>query len=109
MSHSSSSSLFLISPGGFLAANMVNALLARILIAYDFKSKEGEGVSREHGITSFRQPGNANVLFRERQNMRHLVVFILSEDEDNKMVAGYSLGIYREKRPGTVPTIGLLL
>jgi hypothetical protein len=41
--------------------------------------------------------------------MRHLVVFILSEDEDNKMVAGCSLGIYREKRPGAVPTIGLLL
>ena len=57
---------------------MVNALLARILIRYDFKFEEGGGVPREHRIASFRGPGNAIVLFRKRQNMRHLVVLILS-------------------------------
>jgi len=60
-------SLILISPGRFLAANVVKALLARILITYDFKFEEGEGVPRERRITSFRRPGNANVLFRKRQ------------------------------------------
>lgn len=59
--------LFLISPGRFLAANVVKALLARILITYDFKFEEGEGVPTEHSILWFRRPGNANVLFRKRQ------------------------------------------
>ena len=39
----------------------------------------------------------------------HLIVLILSEEEDNKMVAGCCLGIYRERQPGAVPTIGLLV
>lgn len=56
-----------ISPGRFFAANVVKALLARILITYDFKFEEGEGVPRERRIVSFRRPGNANVLFRKRQ------------------------------------------
>ena len=88
---------------------MVNALLVRILITFGFKFEEGGGVPREHGIASFRGPGNANVLFRKHQNMRHLVVLILSQEEDNKMVAGCGLGIYREKRPRAVPTIGFSL
>jgi len=54
-------------PGRFLAANVVKALLARILVTYDFKFEEGEGVPREQRIASFRRPGNANVLFRKRQ------------------------------------------
>ena len=70
-----------------MAANMANALLARILITYNFKFEEGGGVLREHRIASFRGPGNANVLFRKRQNMRYLVVLILSQEEDNKIVA----------------------
>jgi hypothetical protein len=67
VSRSSSFSLLLISPGRFLAANVVKVLLARILITYDFKFEEGEGVPHERRITSFRRPGNANVLFRKRQ------------------------------------------
>ena len=43
---------------------MVNVLLARILITYDFKFEEGGGVPREHRIASFRGLGNADVLFR---------------------------------------------
>jgi len=54
-------------PGRFLAANVVKALLARILITYDFRFEEGEGVPSERRIISFRRPGNANVLFRKRQ------------------------------------------
>ena len=88
---------------------MVNALLARTLITYDFKFDQGGGVPREHRIASFRGPGNANVLFRKHQNTRHLVVLILSQEEDNKMVAGWGLGICREKRPRAVPTIGFSL
>ena len=39
----------------------------------------------------------------------HLIVLILSKEEDNKMVAGCCLGIYRERQPGAVPTIGFLV
>ena len=88
---------------------MVNALLARILITYDFKFEEGGGVPRVHRIASFRGPGNANVLFRKHQNMRHLVVLILSQEEGNKVVAGCGLGIYREKRPKSCPHNRILL
>ena len=69
---------------------MVNVLFARILITYDFKFEEGKGVPREHRIASFRRPGNANVLFRKRQNMRHIVILILSQEDDNKIVAGWA-------------------
>ena len=55
--------------GRFLTANVVKALLARILITYDFKFEEGEVVPREHHIASFRRPGNATFLFRKRQNI----------------------------------------
>jgi hypothetical protein len=55
------------SPGRFLAANVVKALLARILVTYDFKFEEGEGVPPERRLVSFRRPGNANALFRKRQ------------------------------------------
>ena len=57
----------LTSPGRFLAANQVKALLARILIAYDFKVEEGKGVPQMHHFSRFRLPGNTNVLFRKRQ------------------------------------------
>ena len=82
---------------------MVNTLLSRILIAYDFKFEEGGGVPREHRIASFRGPGNANVLFRKRQNMRHFAVLILSREEDNKMVAAAALEYIEKSVPELSP------
>ena len=88
----------LISPGRFLAANMVNVLLARILITYDFKFEEIKGVPREYRITSFRPLGNTNILFRKRQNMRHCCPYPLTGrgQQDSRKL---DLGIIVEKRP----------
>ncbi|KAH9984968.1 cytochrome P450 [Russula vinacea] len=54
-------------PGRFLAANEVKALLAHILVTYDIKFEEGNGVPRERRFASFRAPRNANILFRKRR------------------------------------------
>jgi hypothetical protein len=55
------------SPGRFLAANEIKALLAHILVTYDVKFEEGKGVPPERRLGSFRMPRNSNVLFRKRQ------------------------------------------
>jgi hypothetical protein len=65
--HTFSLSLDLNSPGRFLAANEVKALLAHIIVTYDIKFEEGKGVPREYRLPSFRAPRNANILFRKRQ------------------------------------------
>jgi hypothetical protein len=62
-SHSYSS----ISPGRFFAANEVKALLAHILVTYDFKLEEGKRAPRIRVIGSLRVPEKANVMFRKRQ------------------------------------------
>ena len=62
-SHSCSS----ISPGRFFAANEVKALLAHILVTYDFKLEEGKRAPRIRVIGSLRVPEKANVMFRKRQ------------------------------------------
>jgi hypothetical protein len=65
--HTFSFFLDLNSPGRFLAANEVKALLAHILVTYNVKFEEGKGIPRELRIASFRAPRNANILFRKRQ------------------------------------------
>ncbi|KAN0130728.1 Cytochrome P450 [Lactarius tabidus] len=54
-------------PGRFFAANEVKALLAHILVTYDFKVEEGKKAPRTRTIGSMRVPENANVMFRKRQ------------------------------------------
>ncbi|KAN0130729.1 Cytochrome P450 [Lactarius tabidus] len=54
-------------PGRFFAANEVKALLAHILVTYDFKVEEGKRAPRTRTIGSMRVPENANVMFRKRQ------------------------------------------
>ena len=56
-----------ISPGRFFAANEVKALLAHILVTYDFKLEEGKRAPRIRVIGSLRVPEKANVMFRKRQ------------------------------------------
>jgi hypothetical protein len=56
-----------ISPGRFFAANEVKALLAHILVTYDFKVEEGKRAPRIRTIGSMRVPEKANVMFRKRQ------------------------------------------
>lgn len=61
-------SLFSVnSPGRYLAAIEMKALLAYIAVTYDVKFEEGKGVPCERQLGQFRFPGNANVLFRKRQ------------------------------------------
>ena len=64
-----SQSLILLytSPGRFFAANEVKALLAHILVTYDFKVEEGKQAPRAHVIGLARVPEKANVVFRKRQ------------------------------------------
>jgi hypothetical protein len=62
-SHSYSS----ISPGRFFAINEVKALLAHILVTYDFKLEEGKRAPRIRTIGLMRIPERANVMFRKRQ------------------------------------------
>ncbi|KAI0292779.1 cytochrome P450 [Russula brevipes] len=54
-------------PGRFFAVNEVKALLAHIVVTYDFKLEEGKGVPPDICIAALRIPGSANVLFRARQ------------------------------------------
>ncbi|KAH9067779.1 cytochrome P450 [Lactarius vividus] len=54
-------------PGRFFAVNEVKALLAHILVTYDFKFEEGKQAPRSLIIDSTRIPGRANVMFRKRQ------------------------------------------
>ena len=56
-----------ISPGRFFATNEVKALLAHILVTYDFKLEEGKQAPRTFIIDSMRIPEKANVMFRKRQ------------------------------------------
>jgi len=61
-------SLFTVnSPGRYLAAIEMKALLAHIVMTYDVKFEEGKGVPCEHQLGRFRFPGSANMLFRKRQ------------------------------------------
>ncbi|KAI0292786.1 cytochrome P450 [Russula brevipes] len=55
------------SPGRFFAVNEVKALLAHIVVTYDFKFEEGKGAPPDLCIGAARIPGSANVLFRVRQ------------------------------------------
>ena len=54
------------SPGRFLAAVEIKALLAHIVVTYDVKFEEGKGLPAERHMGPFRYPGNADVLFRKR-------------------------------------------
>jgi len=54
-------------PGRFFAVNEVKALLAHIVVTYDFKFEEGKGAPPDLCIGAARIPGSANVLFRVRQ------------------------------------------
>jgi len=54
-------------PGRFFAANEVKALLAHILVTYDFKVEEGKRAPRTRYIGSMLVPEKANVMFRKRQ------------------------------------------
>ena len=61
-------SLFSVaSPGRYLAAIEMKALLAHIVVTYDIKFEEGKGVPCERQLGLFRLPGDANLLFRKRQ------------------------------------------
>ena len=55
------------SPGRFFAVNQMKALIAHIIVTYDFKLEEGKGVPPERHFGLFRAPGDADVLFRERR------------------------------------------
>ena len=56
-----------ISPGRFFATNEVKALLAHILVTYDFKLEEGKRAPRIRTIRLIRVPEKVNVMFRKRQ------------------------------------------
>jgi hypothetical protein len=56
-----------VSPGRFFAVNVMKALIAHIIVTYDFKFEEGKRAPDEHRMGLFRAPGNANMLFRKRQ------------------------------------------
>jgi hypothetical protein len=56
-----------ISPGRFFAANEVKALLAHILVTYDFKLEEGKQAPRTFIIDLMHVPEKANIMFRKRQ------------------------------------------
>jgi hypothetical protein len=45
----------------------MKALLAYIVVTYDFKLEEGKKVPRGIEFAAARIPGNADVLFRKRQ------------------------------------------
>lgn len=59
--------LFFNSPGRFFAVNEIKALVARIIMMYDIKFEEGQGVPRPYRMGTFRMVQNTNVLFRKRQ------------------------------------------
>ena len=45
----------------------MKALIAHIIVTYDFKLEEGKVVPAERHFGLFRAPGDADVLFRERR------------------------------------------
>ena len=45
----------------------MKALIAHIIVTYDFKFEEGKGVPPERHFGLFCAPGDADVLFRERR------------------------------------------
>jgi len=55
------------SPGRFFATVEMKALLAHVVVSYDFKLEEGKQVPRQLCVASAHIPGNADVLFRKRQ------------------------------------------
>ena len=55
------------SPGRFLAAIEMKAMLAHIVVTYDVKFEEGKGLPPERHMGPFRYPGDADVFFRKRQ------------------------------------------
>jgi len=54
-------------PGRYFAVNQLKALLAHIIVTYDIKVENGEGLPRELQFSSPLSPKNAEVLFRKRQ------------------------------------------
>jgi len=54
-------------PGRFFATLEMKALLAHIVVTYDFELEEGKQVPRQLCVASLHIPGNADVLFRKRQ------------------------------------------
>jgi hypothetical protein len=56
-----------LSPGKFFAVNELKTLFAYIVMTYDIKFEEGNGVPRDICVAEMRSAGNANLLFRERQ------------------------------------------
>jgi len=54
-------------PGRFFAVNEVKALLAHIIVEYEFKFDEGKGAPPHLCRGLFRSPRNADILFRKRQ------------------------------------------
>jgi len=54
-------------PGRFFAVNEMKTLIAHMITTYDIKFEEGKGVPQEYYVSYLRFPGNANVMFRERQ------------------------------------------
>jgi hypothetical protein len=59
--------MFFNSHGRFFAVSEMKALLARIIMTYDVKFEEGNGMPREHRLGPLRSPRNTAVLFRKRQ------------------------------------------
>ena len=57
-----------LSPGRFFAVNEMKALIAHIIVTYDFKFQEGKVVLDGHQIGIFRDPGNIDMMFRKRRN-----------------------------------------
>jgi len=55
-------------PGRFFAVNEMKALIAHIIVTYDFKFEEGKVVPDGHQIGMFRDPGNIDMMFRKRRN-----------------------------------------
>ena len=58
---------FALSPGRFFAVNEVKALFAYIIVTYDFKFEEGQGVPPISCVGEIRSRPGANVMFRARQ------------------------------------------
>ncbi|KAH9976987.1 hypothetical protein BJV74DRAFT_781371, partial [Russula compacta] len=54
-------------PGRFLAVNEIKALLAYVIVTYEFKLMEGKGVPRELRMGLFRSPRSTDILFKKRQ------------------------------------------
>jgi len=53
-------------PGRFFAVNEIKALIAHIIVTYDFKFEEGKGAPSKRHAGLFRTPRDAEVLFKKR-------------------------------------------